>query len=115
MDKIANGFTVQFSSRLAFSRNVPDARTDEISSRDGRKERDRNSKNERLLASSDHRRHRNGSILSRLTSHKLSNLQHAQWTNAQTPFAIVFLFLFVFLSFFLSFLLRKKFYDKILM
>lgn len=45
---------------------------------DGRQERGRNSKNERLLASADRCSRRRGSILSRPTSRMLSNLQLAQ-------------------------------------
>lgn len=98
MDKIANGFTVRFASRF---QEMSRTRERMKFPRDGRKERDRNSKNERLLASSDHR-HRRGSILSRLTSHKLSNLQHNE------PILEFFsvLQLFLLLSFFFE---REKF------
>lgn len=62
MDKIANGFTGAVSPTAALSRNVPVCERMKFP-RDGRAERDRNSKNERLLASTETAAACRGSIL----------------------------------------------------
>lgn len=60
MDKIANGFTVAVLFQSRFQGTSQRERMKFLG--DGQQERGRNSKNERLLASADRRRHRHGSI-----------------------------------------------------